>query len=351
MEVIGGSGLGKSRMMLNLAVNQVLGRDFADLPTCRRPLKWLFYGNENGFYRYRNDLRQMLKFCTASERERLRGHIFLPTMARPKDAYVSFADEENRVKLKTTIRYRDADVVVLDPWGAVIDGDELDDGDVRKTIFEIMDVLAANVEKPTAGIILNHSRNGVKELADAAGFSAANYGKNSKAIFSVMRNVWNLRPAHFAEPVTKIELIHAKSSDFAAYEPRAVDFDPNTFTYRVDPTFSHEAWQYELERAKRNGSSLTSEQRTDAYRRQGDEMRRKILEFVISRRHLYKSELDEWMRSQGMAVNKAQNTYSSLVESGALAKITEHATNKVVVGSPSHILTILKDDITGKYRR
>ena len=32
MEVIGGSGLGKSRMMLNLAVNQVLGRDFAGLP-------------------------------------------------------------------------------------------------------------------------------------------------------------------------------------------------------------------------------------------------------------------------------------------------------------------------------
>ena len=35
MEVIGGSGLGKSRMMLNLAINQVLGRDFAGLPTCK----------------------------------------------------------------------------------------------------------------------------------------------------------------------------------------------------------------------------------------------------------------------------------------------------------------------------
>ena len=104
MEVIGGSGLGKSRMMLNLAVNQVLGRDFAGLPTCRRPLKWLFYGNENGFYRYRNDLRQMLKSCTADERERLRGHIFLPTMSKPMDAHVSFSDEENRVKLKTTSR-------------------------------------------------------------------------------------------------------------------------------------------------------------------------------------------------------------------------------------------------------
>ena len=102
-----------------------------------------------------------------------------------------------------------------------------------------------------------------------------------------------IRPAHFAEPVTKIELIHAKSSDFAAYEPRAVDFDPNTFSYRIDGAFSHEAWQYELERAKRNGSSMTSEQRTDAYRRHGDEMRRKILDHVTQKGHLYKSELDE----------------------------------------------------------
>ena len=350
MEVIGGSGLGKSRMMLNLAVNQVLGRDFAGLPTCRRPLKWLFYGNENGFYRFRNDLRQMLKFCSSEQRERLRGHIFLPTMARPKDVYVSFADEENRVKLKTTIRYRDADVVVLDPWGAVIDGDELDDGDVRKTIFEIMDVLSANVEKPTAGIILNHSRNGARELADAAGFSAANYGKNSKAIFSVMRNVWNLRPAHIADQITKIELIHAKSSDFAAYEPRAVDFDPRTFTYDLDPAFDHVAWQYELERIKRDGSSLTSEQRTDAYKRQGDEMRRKILEYVISRGHLYRSELETWIYSQGMAKNKALTVYSDLVESGELAKITVKGTSKVIVGTPAEICRMLAEAPVGMYR-
>ena len=350
MEVIGGSGLGKSRMMLNLAVNQVLGRDFAGLPTCRRPLKWLFYGNENGFYRFRNDLRQMLKFCSSEQRERLRGHIFLPTMARPKDVYVSFADEQNRVKLKTTIRYRDADVVVLDPWGAVIDGDELDDGDVRKTIFEIMDILAANVEKPTAGIILNHSRNGARELADAAGFSAANYGKNSKAIFSVMRNVWNLRPAHIADQITKIELIHAKSSDFAAYEPRAVDFDPRTFTYDLDPAFDHVAWQYELERVKHDRSSLPPTQQNDAYKRQGDEMRRKILEYVISRGHLYRSELETWIYSQGMAKNKALTVYSDLVESGELAKITVKGTSKVIVGTPAEICRMLAEAPVGMYR-
>ena len=350
MEVIGGSGLGKSRMMLNLAVNQVLGRDFAGLPTCRRPLKWLFYGNENGFYRFRNDLRQMLKFCSSEQRERLRGHIFLPTMARPKDVYVSFADEENRVKLKTTIRYRDADVVVLDPWGAVIDGDELDDGDVRKTIFEIMDILAANVEKPTAGIILNHSRNGARELADAAGFSAANYGKNSKAIFSVMRNVWNLRPAHFADQITKIELIHAKSSDFAAYEPRAVDFDPRTFTYDLDPAFDHVAWQSELEDIKHKRSSLTPAQQSNALIRRDEEQRRKIKEYVASKGPLPKADLEAWMHNQGIAINRAQSIYSGMVKSGELARAIEHLTSRVVVGIPSDIIKLRANAPFGTYR-
>ena len=349
MEIIGGSGLGKSRMMLNLAVNQVLGIDFAGLPTCRRPLKWLFYGNENGYYRYRNDLRQMLKFCTASQRERLRGHIFLPTMGRPQDAHVSFTDEQNRIKLKTTIRYRDADVVVLDPWGAVIDGDELDDGDVRKTIFEIMDVLAANVEKPTAGIILNHSRNGIKELVDAAGFGAANYGKNSKAIFSVMRNVWNLRPAHFAEPVTKIELIHAKSSDFAAYEPRAVDFDPNTFSYRIDPTFSHDAWQYELERAKRSGNGMTPEKRASEAKQKAIEIRKQILDHVTSLGHIYKRDLDEWRVEKGLPENTYRVTCASLVNDGELAKIKERLSGFVVLGTPTEIYKILRSAPKGTY--
>ena len=100
MEVIGGSGLGKSRMMVNLAINQVLGRDFAGLPTCKRPLKWVFFGNENGYYRYRTDARMMLKFCNSAQREQIRNHIFLPTLKRPMDAHVSLSDEKNRIKFK-----------------------------------------------------------------------------------------------------------------------------------------------------------------------------------------------------------------------------------------------------------
>ena len=165
-----------------------------------------------------------------------------------------------------------------------------------------------------------------------------------------MRNVWNLRPAHFAEPVTKIELIHAKSSDFAAYEPRAVDFDPRTFTYDVDPAFDHVAWQYELERAKFKGSSLTLTQQGDALKQRYESMRQKIKEYVTSKGHLFKSELEDWMRTQGLSKNVSQSIYSNMIKSGELAKTTENITSKVIVGIPSEIYKILVNASPGTYR-
>ena len=75
-----------------------------------------------------------------------------------------------------------------------------------------------------------------------------------------------------------------------------------------------------------------------------------ILDYVTSKGYLYRSELEEWMYSQGMAVNKAQNTYSSLVESGELAKITEHATSRVIVGDPGAIHKMSANDLSGRFR-
>ena len=164
-----------------------------------------------------------------------------------------------------------------------------------------------------------------------------------------MRNVWNLRPAHFAEPVTKIELIHAKSSDFAAYEPRAVDFDPNTFSYRLEHTFSHETWQYELERAKRSGSGMTPETRGAAAKQKIDMMRQMILDYVTSKGHLYRSELEEWRIANGLPENTFGNAYSSLVKDGDLGRIKERISAYVIVGTPAEIYKMLQSAPRGTY--
>ena len=165
-----------------------------------------------------------------------------------------------------------------------------------------------------------------------------------------MRNVWNLRPGHFAEPTTKIELIHAKCSDFQPYPPRAVDFDPRTFTYDLDPAFDHMAWQSELEIAKRKGSSLTPTQRNDALKQRYESIQQKIKEHLTSKGPIFKSELEDWMRTQGWSKNVAQSIYSSMLKNGDLAKVTEHLTNRVYVGTQEAIAKMLAVSPPETYR-
>ena len=75
-----------------------------------------------------------------------------------------------------------------------------------------------------------------------------------------------------------------------------------------------------------------------------------ILDYVTSKGYLYRSELETWIYSQGMAKNKALTAYSGLVESGELAKITVHGTSKVIVGTPAEIYRMLSEAPAGMYR-
>ena len=77
----------------------------------------------------------------------------------------------------------------------------------------------------------------------------------------------------------------------------------------------------------------------------------KRAEFGIgSKGGLFKSELEDWMRTQGLSKNVAQSIYSSMIASGDLAKITEHLTNRVFVGTPTVIAKMLAESPPETYR-
>lgn len=366
MEVIGPAGLGKSRLLLNLAIWQILGRSFAGLPTYqppegKAPLKWLFYGNENSFFRFRKDLKGMFSILRDEERERVGQHLFLPTMEKPEDCFISFSEERNLDKFYATIVQRDASVVVMDPWGAIIAGDELSDGDVRKTILEITKTLhraSAELKHPVVGIILNHSRNGIKEIVNACGPNAANYGKNSKAIFSVVRIVWNLRPGDLKEKSNKIELIHAKGNDIQKYDYVCVELklDEKKKTptyYEVDTTFDHDVHQAELEKAEHSGSSLTSDAKISVAEKLDAENKEKIYRcFASSEVPMYKKNFDEWVTHElRLNEEKRQKLYGELVSEGKLAEILERRSGgKKLVWTTEKMMTFLKEKGPDKYK-
>lgn len=357
MEVIGPAGLGKSRLLLNFAINQILGRSFADLPTYKppkdkEPLKWLFYGNENSFFRFRNDLKGMFSILSDEERERVGEHLFLPTMEKPEDCFITFLDKANLKKFYATIVQRKASVVVMDPWGAIIAGDELNDGNVRQTILDITKTLheaTAKLGHPVVGIILNHSRNGIREIVNACGPNAANYGKNSKAIFSVVRIVWNLRPGEIAEKCNKIELIHAKGNDIQKYDYICVELNPNTMCYNVDTTFNHDVHQAMLEALERSGSAMTSEEKKTAAEKTDAENKKKICRHITGVGSEIRKLLEVYTTSIGIAKNKASGYLTDLVKEGKVVVLIDPSNNRTVCTNEKS-LELLKNAEPGFYR-
>jgi hypothetical protein len=269
--IFGQGGLGKSRLALNLARNQVLGLPFAGMPTAAQPLRHLFMGSENSIHRLQYDVRKMSGGLSAEQVATLGQHIRMATLEGPEDTYISMT-ATNAERWLRTVEEHKPDVLWVDPWGDVLEGEANSDEDARATISNLRRILRK--VNPEAGLcILAHSRTGASNILQAVGYDAANFGKGSKALYSAMRCVWNLAPGDETEDPPLV-MVHAKSNDSKRHPPLAVRLDPDTMTYSVEEGFSMEAWQADLsakskgKRGPKKGVDLSEEQAVDAL---GDE--------------------------------------------------------------------------------
>ena len=248
----GQGGLGKSRVALNLARNQVLGLPFAGLPTGPEPLRHLMMGSENSIHRLQNDARRMGAGLDAERIARLDLHIRMATLERPEDAFISVATPENVSKWRATLEAYPPDVLWADPWGDLLDGEANSDEDARRTLAALRHLLR-RVNPEAAIVILAHSRTGAANIRQAIGYDAANFGKGSKALYSAARCVWNLAPGDETENPS-IVAVHAKSNDAPRERPRALRLDAETMLYNLAPDFDFDAWAEEVgQRAQGKG--------------------------------------------------------------------------------------------------
>ena len=238
--VFGQGGLGKSRISMNIARNQVLSRPFGGMPTGDRPLRHLFMGTENGLHRLQYDTRHMSKGLSAAEMELLDAHIFLATLEAADDPYVTIGDPQNVERWRVTIEERRPDVLWVDPWGDVQAGDANAETDARYTISELTKILAT-VNPNSAVNVLAHARTGAKNIIEAVGYDGANFGKGSKALYSCARCVFNLAPGS-EEENPPIVVACPKNNDAAKPGAFALVLDQNTMTYEKIADFDVDAW-------------------------------------------------------------------------------------------------------------
>ena len=255
--IYGIGGLGKSRLALNLARNQVLGLPFAGLPTCVRPLRHLMMGSENSIHRLQHDVKNMQSGLTSAQIDLLGANIRLATLEEPGDPFISLSSPENQEKWVATLNAWPPDMLWLDPWGDLLDGEANSDEDNRATLMALRRMLRK--ASPSAGLgILAHSRTGAKNIVQAVGYDAANFGKGSKALYSAARSVWNLAPGDESDNPPVVGF-HAKHNDSPADKPFALRLDANTMTYTPVPDFNFEAWQSDVSaRAAGKGGAKTA---------------------------------------------------------------------------------------------
>lgn len=246
--LFGQGGLGKSRIALNIARNQVLGLPFLDQPTGDAPLRHLFVGSENDIHRWQWDMRAMSRGLEGAALARLEEHIRVTTLENAEDCYINLGDERAVAKWRETLRAWPPDVLYVDPWGDVLEGDGFD-RDVRSTLSTLRK-LACEVNPDCGIVVLAHARTGATNIAQATGFDAANFGKDSKALYSCSRAVVNLAPYDASEN-PDLCWVPAKNNNARRTEPLRIRLDPEKMTYSAVEVLDVEAWQNTVKAAAR----------------------------------------------------------------------------------------------------
>ena len=249
--IFGQGGLGKSRLALNIARNQILGIPFLGMEMSDRPMRHLFIGSENDIHRLQIDVRSMTKGLTAQQRELLTTHLLLTTLETPGDTFISLGDHENQSKWRATLAPAKPEVLWVDPWGDILSGEGFDP-DVRETVSTLRK-LTGEVNPECGIVILAHARTGAGNIAQATGFDAANFGLGSKALYSASRAVVNLAPY---DPSQDPELawVPAKNKNARKPEPLRIRLDPDTMTYSAVEPLDIEAWQAAVKAYQKGGA-------------------------------------------------------------------------------------------------
>ena len=318
----GQGGSGKSRLSLNLARNQVLGLPFLDVPTGAKPVRHLFVGSENDIYRWKIDCACMMRGLTADDRDKLSEHIRLTTLEDADDIAINLGDPDIVNKWRATLKEWPPDILWVDPWGDVLEGDGFD-RDVRSTIVTLRKLVGS--ANPDCGIVvLAHARTGALNLAQAVGFDAANFGKDSKALFSCSRAVINVGP-HDQSETPDLVWAPSKNNNGKRTVPLRIRLDPLTLTYSMIEPLDVEAWLDEVKSAanpRRKKASVPFDD--DAV-------------LGLAQTLMTVDELHMAVREWGVTKDGARGGIGRLERLGKLARTPAGVRNKQFIGTPEAV--------------
>lgn len=243
---LGPGGIGKSRMVLQLAVCCILGMPFLGLETRARGRRWLILQTENSNRRLRADLERLIRGLELGEESlRLlnRGLMF-HTLEQDHDALLDLGDPETADDVAAAVHDTDPDIVVLDPLNTFTSGDLNSDRDCRAVITAISRLVKRG-RPDRVPFVVHHSLTGKAGASKAVGWDRGSYGRNSKVLHAWVRSQWNLAPAD-ADDETRLILACGKNNNGRPFDEIGVVYDEESGIYRVDEDFDGATYRASL---------------------------------------------------------------------------------------------------------
>lgn len=275
--VIGQGGTGKSRVVMQIALSQILGWSIGGLKTHPQPLKHILIGTENSIYRQKSDYLKMTKTLSPEQRKLVDEHMFFHVIREIDDAFINLGSDDIRRKWVDTIKLVNPDVIYIDPYGEVHIGDINKDADVRHTLREITKV-CRRINQQTAIVIVHHGRTGRANIAQAVGWDKGNFSLGSKALYSGARSQINIAPAD-SDDASRIIIGCGKSNDAKPFDPIGLKLDEETMLYGLDPQFDLQTWKDDVE-GKQRGQAVSIQNVVDILG-DGKKRHKAILEALI----------------------------------------------------------------------
>jgi hypothetical protein len=252
--ICGMGGVGKSRLVMQLALCCRTGRDFLGWETRGRELRWLFLQTENSCRRLQADLERMLSAFTPIEREAINAGVFFHTLESDEDGFLAL-DLENRERIADAIAQTEANVVPFDPLRDFGIDDLNADFHMTETLREISRVTRRGNSRRVP-LVIHHSLTGKSGIQKVIGFDRTSFGRNSKVLFMWARAQINVVPARPNDNSVLI-IASGKCSNFSEFEPFAVRLDFDTMLYSRDDDFDLEQWRESLDNARSTTEKLT----------------------------------------------------------------------------------------------
>jgi hypothetical protein len=244
--LLGPGGVGKSRLSLQLAVCMITGRDFIDMPTRAKDMKWLFVQTENSNRRLHYDLKKIVSALalTSDEMATVDRLLFIHTLENDSDCFLNLRNPANYAGVNSLVQEVQPHFVQWDPLNSFTDSDLNSDMDMRALISAISAITRTG-NPNRVPLLLHHSLTGKIGAARAIGWDKASYGRNSKVLQAWTRAQINLAPRSGDDPNLLI-MSCGKNNNGRLFSDLGLRFDEQLGIYVEDHSFDPEEFRQEV---------------------------------------------------------------------------------------------------------